>query len=213
MSAAKRTPRDERRRRLGQNFLQPDFADSLVAEAGITPGELVVEIGAGRGACTLALARRGARVVALEKDPQWADRLRHELHRQGAPHVSVLCRDALEFRLPNEPFRVFGSLPFGLTTALLRHLLDDPDTGLQRADVVVQWEVARKRATVPPTTAQSTAWTPWWVFNVGRRIPARAFRPVPRVDAAVLQVRRRTPPLLPERMAVAYGAFVRRRWQ
>ena len=48
------------------------------------------------------------------------------------------------------PFRVMGSLPFGATTALLRHLFDEPDGGLRRADLIVQWEVARKRAATPP---------------------------------------------------------------
>jgi 23S rRNA (adenine-N6)-dimethyltransferase len=213
VSAAKRTPRDERRRRLGQNFLRPDLADALVAEADVSPGELVVEIGAGRGAWTVALARRGARVVALEKDPYWADRLSREMQRRGVANVSVLCCDALACPMPAGSFRVVGSIPFGMTTALLRRLLDDPSTGLRRADLVVQWEVARKRAATPPSTILSTVWAPWWEFEVGRRVPARAFRPVPAVDAAVLRIRRRTPSLLPDRMAVAYGAFVRRHWQ
>ena len=100
-----------------------------------------------------------------------------------------------------------GSIPFGATTAILRHLLDDTRSGLVRADLVVQWEVARKRAAMPPTTLLSTTWAPWWSFDVGRRIPASAFRPVPMVDAAVLRVTRRTPPLLPEHMAGAYASL------
>lgn len=110
--------------------------------------------------------------------------------------------------------RVVGSIPFGATTAILRHLLDDaPRSGLSRADLVVQWEVARKRAVVPPSTLLSTAWAPWWCFDVGPRIPASAFRPVPAVDGGVLRVTRRVPPLLPEHLAAAYGAFVRREWK
>ncbi len=212
MSADKRTRRDGERRRLGQNFLRPDLADALVAEAAFAVGELVVEIGAGRGACTFALARRGVRVIALEKDPHWAEQLRREVSRRRAHNVSVVCRDVLGYRMPRRPFRALGSLPFGATTAILRHLLDDPGSGLRRADLVVQWEVARKRAAMPPTTMLSTAWVPWWSFAVGRRIPAGAFRPVPSVDAAVLRVTRRVPPLLPHRMADAYADFVRSQW-
>lgn len=213
MSAAKRTPRDDRRRRLGQNFLRPDHAETLVAGAGVAPGEFVVEIGAGSGACTLALARHGARVLALEKDPYWVNHLRGALGQRGQ-NVSVVCCDALDYRMPRRAFRALGSLPFGATTAFLRHLLDDPgSSGLWRADLVVQWEVARKRTASPPTTLLSVAWTPWWIFEMGPRIRARAFRPQPAVDAAVLRVIRRTPPLLPERMALAYAEFVRRQWQ
>jgi 23S rRNA (adenine-N6)-dimethyltransferase len=213
VSAAERTPRDERRRRLGQNFLRADLADALVADAAFRPGDLVVEIGPGRGACTFALARRAARVIAVEKDPAWADALRREVRRRRLRNVTVMHADALQAPLPRRPFRVFGSLPFGATTAMLRRLLGDPGGPLQRADVVVQWEVARKRAATPPSTALSTAWAPWWTFEVGRRIPARAFRPVPRVDAAMLHVARRLPPLLPVRMAAEYADFVERRWQ
>jgi 23S rRNA (adenine-N6)-dimethyltransferase len=213
VSAAGRTRRDERRRRLGQNFLRADLAEALVAESAFRPGDLVVEIGPGQGACTFALARRGVRVLAVEKDPQWADRLRREVSRRGFDNIAIVRSDVLGFRLPRHPFRVFGSLPFGATTAILRRLLDDPTTPLQRADVVVQWEVARKRAASPPTTALSTAWTPWWTFELGRRIAAAAFRPVPRVDAAVLHVTRREPPLLPTRMAEVYADFVRDQWR
>ena len=213
MSAPKRTPRDERRRRLGQNFLRPDLATGLVDEAAFEVGDLVVEIGAGRGACTFALARRGLEVIALERDPHWAEQLRRQVRRQGMAHVKVVCCDALHYEMPRLPFRAMGSLPFGATTALLRHLLDDRSSGLRRADLIVQWEVARKRAAAPPTTMLSTAWAPWWSFALGRRIPADSFRPVPSVDAAILRVVRREPPLIPDRMADAYASFVRRHWQ
>ena len=214
MSADKRTQRDERRRSLGQNFLRPERADQLVESAAFNAGDLVVEIGAGRGALTYALARRGVQVVALEKDPHWADSLRREMERRGVDGaVRVVRCDALDYRLPRRPYRVIGSLPFGATTAILRHLLDDPDSFLVRADLIVQWEVARKRALMPPSTLLSTTWAPWWSFEVVRRIPAAAFRPVPSIDAAVLRVTRRDPALLPLSMAGPYASFVRRYWQ
>ncbi|HSZ36031.1 MAG TPA: rRNA adenine N(6)-methyltransferase family protein [Acidimicrobiales bacterium] len=214
MSADKRTQRDERRRSLGQNFLQPERAEQLVDSAALVAGDLVVEIGAGRGALTYALAARGVQVVALEKDPHWADALRREVVRRGLDGlVRVVRCDALAYRMPRRPFRVIGSLPFGATTPILRHLLDDPESRLERADVIVQWEVARKRAIMPPSTLLSTTWAPWWSFEVVERIPAAAFRPVPSVDAAVLCVTRRDPPLLPPRMAVPFASFVRHQWQ
>jgi 23S rRNA (adenine-N6)-dimethyltransferase len=83
---------------------------------------------------------------------------------------------------------------------------------MHRADVIVQWEVARKRSTVPASTLRSTAWAPWWEFRLGRRIPAAEFRPVPRVDGGVLVITRRDPPVLPRSMANRYQAFVRANW-
>jgi len=104
-------------------------------------------------------------------------------------------------------------LPFAQTTAILGRLLGDSGGHLLRADVIVQWEVARKRAVMPPSTLLSTTWAPWWTFDIGRRIPATAFRPVPAVDAAVLRVTRRDPPILPTQMAGPYASFVRHQWQ
>lgn len=210
MSAHRRTPRDRRRRRLGQNFLDAATADRLVAAANFNAGELVIDIGAGLGAITFALARRGLHVIAVEPDPDWSRRLRQRAG--GNLDIRIVERDFLSVALPNEPFRVAGSLPFGRTTDILRRLLDDSETGLQRADIVVQWEVARKRAAMPPSTLLSTVWAPWWEMRLVRRIPAWEFRPVPRVDAGLLTIIRREPPLLPLAMARAYAQFVRRQW-
>ena len=212
MPARRRTARDARRRQLGQNFLEPELGHELVAGAGFRPGELVVEIGAGRGALTLALAREPIDVLAVELDPVWAERLRHALARAGCRRVRVVRADFLAFTLPARPFRVIGSLPFGSTTAICRRLFDDPRLPLERADLVVQWEVARKRASQPPASLLSTAWAPWWEFRVERHIAASAFRPVPRTDAGVLVVTRRRPTLLPPEMASDYARFVRAYW-
>lgn len=188
------------------------MARQVVANAALRPGEFVVEIGAGRGALTRALAEHPVEVVAVELDPVWAGRLRDELRRAGAGRVRVVHADFLAFALPARPFRVIGSLPFGRTTDMLRRLFDDPRAPLERADLVVQWEVAVKRTCGEPRTLLSTAWAPWWEFQLGRRIPATAFRPVPRADAGVLVATRRAPALLPPALAGAWARFVRAHW-
>jgi 23S rRNA (adenine-N6)-dimethyltransferase len=210
VSARRRTARDERRRQLGQNFLNAATADRLVEQVALRRGELVVEIGAGSGAITFALARRGVQVVAIEPDPAWCARLRERIG--AGRQIRVINGDFLAVPLPAAPFRVVGSLPFGRTTDILRRLLDDPANALHRADVIVQWEVARKRTTAPPTTLLSTQWAPWWELHLGPRIPAAEFRPAPRVDAALLTIIRRDPPVLPASMALPYADFVRRTW-
>lgn len=190
----------------------PELAAELVAGLELRPGELVVEIGAGAGAWTEALVRGGAEVVAVELDPEWAARLRARFGPGGPTRIRVVEADFLALPLPARPFRVVGSVPFGATTQILRRLFDDPVSALVRADLVVQWEVARKRAESPPQTLLSTAWAPWWEFALGPRLPAGSFRPVPSVDAALLRATRRAPALLPPALARDYAAFVRARW-
>jgi 23S rRNA (adenine-N6)-dimethyltransferase len=194
-----------RRRVLSQNFLVDRHAiEGLVDGSGAGEGDLVLDIGAGNGLISQALARRGAGVLAIERDPALAERLRA---RFGTwPSVTVVEADVLTAPLPTEPFRVVANIPFGITTKILRRLLDDD--GLTRADVIVQAEVARKRGTGGRGTLLNACWEPWFEFGTGARIPAIAFRPRPRVDAAILIIVRRDPPILDPALRRDYTQFV-----
>lgn len=212
--SAKRTSRDTRRRTFGQNFLVDRHEiRRLINAVGPKPGDLVVEIGPGRGALTVPLARRGCRVIAIEADPVWANQLRLQLARMGLGDlVEVMHADFRSVELPEAPFQVVSSPPFGLTTVLFEHLFDRPAVGPWRADLLIQYEVARKRAAAPPTSLRSGAWAPWWQFELGHVVPSAAFRPAPRVDAALLTIRRRDPPLLPEWLAPRLRELLRPGW-
>jgi 23S rRNA (adenine-N6)-dimethyltransferase len=212
VSAEQRTSRGERRRQLGQNFLRSEFAEHLVDRAAFGPGDFVVEVGPGLGAFTAALARRGVRVLAVELDAGLARKLPARLGPGLQDRVRVVSGDFLSCPLPEHPFRVLGSIPFARTTEILRRLLEDPRQRLVRADLVVQWEVARKRAARPPSTLLSAIWAPWWEFELVCRIPAREFAPIPHVDAGLVTVVRRREPLLPIAMAGRYARFVRAHW-
>jgi 23S rRNA (adenine-N6)-dimethyltransferase len=93
---------------------------------------------------------------------------------------------------------------------LLRLLLDDPRTPLIRADLVVEWEVARKRGAVWPSSVLGATWGAWYALSVTRRLPPEAFAPRPSVPAGVLRVERRSEPLVPVDDVARYRAFVRR---
>ena len=179
----------------------------------VLAGELVLDLGAGTGALTIPLAKAGARVVAVETDPIWAQRLTGHLADIGlADGVEVVVGDILTAPLPSEPYRVLSSPPFGITTAVMRRLFDRPEHGPFRADLLVQWQVARKRSRMPPSTLLSTIWAPWWETTIVERVPKKAFAPVPRVDAGWLAVTRRHPSLLPSGLAPGYARFLRAEW-
>jgi 23S rRNA (adenine-N6)-dimethyltransferase len=183
------------------------LAAALVADSGVDAGDLVLDLGAGAGALTRPLSGRAGRVWAVELDAPLA----RELERRFAgTNVRVVHGDATQLRWPDEPFKVVANVPFDRTTAILRRLLDDPSVPLVAAELVVQWEVAVKRAALWPSTLASVYWGGWHRFELVRRLTRCAFAPEPDVDAGVLRIRRRAEPLVPEAERRAYGRFVRR---
>ena len=199
---------------LGQHFLgSAHLATRLIADAGIDRDQRVVDLGAGTGVLTAAIAGRAAAVLAVEIDPALAVGLARRF--EHAANVTVVRADARDVALPLNPYRVVANPPFGHTAAILRRLLDDPGGGLVRADLIVQWQGARHRARVSdgaPADLLGATWAPWWHFARGRRLPAASFRPRPAVDAAVLTITRRDPPGLPGGEFGRYAAFLGRRW-
>jgi 23S rRNA (adenine-N6)-dimethyltransferase len=180
------------------------LAEAIVADAGIAPGDLVVDVGAGSGMLTAPLLAAGARVRALEPDRRLAARL-----RRSCPEADVVEADALVASWPREPFRVVANLPFLHAAAICRSLLGNPAIPLRGADVIVEWDFAAKRGRLWPSTAQTVVWSAWHELTVVRRIEPRAFAPVPSVAAGVLRARRRERPLVAPRDATRYEAFVR----
>jgi 23S rRNA (adenine-N6)-dimethyltransferase len=178
-----------------------------VADARVECSELVLDLGAGTGRLTDELARTGARVWAIELDAVFAASLRRRF--AATPNVRVMERDLRAFPLPCEPFRVVANVPFGVTTAILRRLLDDPRVPLTRADVIVEWDLAKKRAACWPSTLLGVCWGAWYELTLVRRLPRGCFEPAPSVDAAVLRITRRPEPLVPIHEFRAFEAFVR----
>ena len=179
-------------------------------EAGVAPGDHVVDIGAGTGVITSALADVGATVTALEADPALATVLERRFDGRA---VTVVRGDAMRWAWPAEPFSVVSNLPFTGSGAILRGLLRDPRCGLAHAHVIVQWEFAEKHAAVWPTTMRSAYWRAWFDVGIAARLARSVFSPVPRVDAAVLRIARRDRPLVALAEHDAYRRFLERAFE
>lgn len=187
---------------LGQNDLVDSAVIRAVVEAAAARPGPIVELAAGTGRITVPLAGLGRPLTAVELDPRRVDTLR----RRVGPRVHVRHDDLLSTPLPPRPHVVVANLPFHVTTAALRRLLADPNG--TRLVLIVQWEVARRRAGIGNASLLTASWWPWFEFRVDRRIPSRAFRPRPAVDAGLLLVDRRSVPLVPARERFAYQRWV-----
>lgn len=171
------------RRGWGWHPLVDSWAARIVADAGVRPGELVVDAGAGTGALTRHLVAAGARVIAVELHPGRAETLRSRF-----PGVTVVQADIAAFRWPHRPFRVVSSPPFHAGGELLRALLA-PGSRCRAADLVLQRAVVRRY--VEGRAPGAGRWLRGWDLTYGRSLPRAAFRPPPQVDSSVLVIRRR----------------------
>jgi 23S rRNA (adenine-N6)-dimethyltransferase len=173
--------------RWGWHQLADRWARRLVDDAGVRPGDLVVDVGAGTGAITRHLVERGARVIAVELHPARAAALRTAFARDD---VVVVRADAADLRLPRRPFSVVANPPFSVTTALLGRLLHQR-SHLLSADLVVPRHTAARWAGGRGRDARR--WSASYEARMGRGVPRSAFHPPPPAEVAVLTLRRRSP--------------------
>lgn len=204
--AERRASRASVRRAPGRHLLVRRVVDDLVEDSGVGPGDLVLDLGAGTGRITDALRRRGADVIALELDETFGRALIARF--AGQDGVTVTIADARAVALPERPFRVVANLPFTGSGAILDRLLD-PRGSLVRADVVLEWDAARKRAEVWPSTCRGVIASAFFALAIDRRLPPACFEPPPAVAAAVLTVARRARPRIAPAEADRYAGFVR----
>jgi 16S rRNA (adenine1518-N6/adenine1519-N6)-dimethyltransferase len=177
-------------RRLGQHFLRPASVERLLGVVAPRPDDVFLEIGPGRGALTLPLAARAARVVAVELDA----RLAEGLEAQAPPNVQVVRGDALKVdlgALVPRGARLVGNLPYYVSSPLLRRALELRGHA-RDAHLMVQYEVAR-RVVAPPGSKEygvlSVFFGLWADVDAPLRFPPGAFLPPPKVDSALLRVR------------------------
>lgn len=191
---------------LGQNFLvHSGSADKIANWAGVQEGEWVLEIGPGLGALTEALARKQAKVIAVEKDRGLVKLLRDRFPKDP-PWKHLHHMDALKFSwseptLPtDEKIRVVSNLPYSVSTPLLEKLLEGKSR-ISSMSLLLQKEVA-DRVCAPPNSENYGRLSIWiqtlCEVEKGPKISPGSFYPVPDVDSVLLRLTPRDKPLVEE---------------
>jgi 16S rRNA (adenine1518-N6/adenine1519-N6)-dimethyltransferase len=201
------------KKRYGQHFLQPAWADKLVAAIDPRADEWFVEIGPGPGALTLRLAPKVAGVTAIELDADLVSLLRPQV----PPNVTLVQADFLDVDLasvgPRRAFRVAGNLPYNVSSPILFALIAAYRRGIAMVDatLMLQREVAARIAARPGTREYGVL-SIFVQLHADVRpvlsLPPGAFRPVPQVHSSVVNLRFRAPSVsIPDE--VAFEAMVR----
>ncbi len=200
--------------RLGQNFLaDPNLLEAIVRDAALEPGEVVLEVGPGEGALTARLASRVARVHAIEIDRGLEAVLAPLAERSN---VNLLWADAMRVdlgALDPPPSAMVANLPYAVATpVLLRTIRELPS--LRSWTVMVQREIADRLRARPATRSYGS---PSVIAQLAcevslvRTVDPAVFRPRPRVQSAILALRRVGPGAEEELRELVRAAFAHRR--
>ena len=115
----------------------------LIGHSNLKKRDLVIEIGAGSGVITSALSHRVKKVIAVEPDPDTAQKLRENLKKHQIENVEVVEQNFLDFELPSEPYKVFSNPPFHLSSAIV-HKLIEADNPPEAFYLILQKQFALK---------------------------------------------------------------------
>ena len=191
------------RRALGQNFVvDPNTVRRIARIADIGRNDHVVEIGAGLGSLTAALAETGASIVAYEVDTGLIPPLKETV--AGYSNVEVVHADVTEIDWTNElsgadDWVLVANLPYNIATPLVIGLLDDVPA-VKRMLVMVQKEVGERFVASPRTPAYGSVTVKinyWAEARIAGLVPPTVFLPRPNVDSALVSITRRDRPAVP----------------
>jgi 16S rRNA (adenine1518-N6/adenine1519-N6)-dimethyltransferase len=189
------------RRDLGQNFVaDPNTVRKIAALAQVGPGDCVVEIGAGLGSLTVALAETGAHVTAVEVDHGLVPVLREVV--AGLPNVRVVEADATaldwsDLLAGHDKWTLVANLPYNIATPLVADLLDAVPA-ITTMLVMVQKEAAQRFAAGPGSKvygAVSVKVAYWGTARLVGQVPASVFVPRPNVESALVRIERGPQPV------------------
>ncbi|GIN12476.1 ribosomal RNA small subunit methyltransferase A [Shouchella clausii] len=191
----------------GQHFMHNKrLLKEIVDKAEVSVRDTVLELGAGKGALTTILSERANQVLAIEYDQKCIEALQWKL--VGSKNVSILHQDIMKVTLPTEPFVVVSNIPYAITTAIMKMLLNNPKNKLQRGAIVMEKGAAKRFTSVSPKDAYVMAWHMWFDIHYERGISRSAFSPPPKVDSALVRIVRKPHPLFPYKEAKAMHDFL-----
>ena len=187
-----RPPPPRAKKSLAQHFLvDRRVLGRIVKAAEVSPSDLVVEVGPGRGSLTRELAKRAGRLVAVELDEALSERLSEEF--AGQPNVRVVAADAREVDLdtltpPGSRYKVVANLPYYAASPIVRRFLE-AERHPEMMVVMLQRQVAENMAARPGKMGLlSVAIQVYGKARIVCNVPPKAFRPAPRVGSAVVRI-------------------------
>jgi 16S rRNA (adenine1518-N6/adenine1519-N6)-dimethyltransferase len=205
-----------RRKSLGQHFLHDKgVLQRIIQVIDPQPEEIIIEIGAGKGALTFYLTKTEAKIIAIEKDKT----LVPHLTKHSFPNLTVLENDALKVKfgelLQGRAGKIVGNLPYAISTPLMFKVLEEKEC-VSSCVFLLQQEVAQRICARPGTKKYaplSILFQNDFEAQLHFRVRAASFSPPPRVESELLSLRKRVEPLSKIPHQEGFSKFLKRAFQ
>src|SRR3989344_5958536 len=202
------------KKHLGQNFLtNKGIISKIIKSARLNADDVVLEIGPGHGALTFELARACKKVIAIEKDRGLSALLKEKLAQEKIGNVEIIDADILEFlstrhSLLTTRYSVVANIPYYLTSALIRRLLELPNVP-ENIFLTIQKEVAQRICALGGKESLLSLSVKFYANpKIHFYISRGSFAPPPKVDSAFIEItpKKLPPPVAPERFFIVLKA-------
>lgn len=178
----------------GQHLLyNKGLLKDIVNIAHISESDLVLELGAGKGALTNVLSNRARKILAVEYDQKFI----RKLQQLEMKNTVIIQQDILKISLPRKPFVVVSNIPYAITTPIMKMLLNKPSSGFQRGVIVMEKGAAKRFTSNFVKDPYIITWRMWFDIRYVKGISRKNFSPPPRVDSAMITINRKAKPIVP----------------
>lgn len=178
----------------GQHLLNnKEVIKDIINIARISKGDLVLELGAGKGAITNDLSNRARKVLAVEYDQKFIKKL----DQLELKNTVIIKQDILKISLPREPFIVVSNIPYAITTPIMKKLLNNPLSSFQRGVLLMEKGAAKRFTSNYVKDPYVIAWRMWFDIRYVKGISRKNFSPPPKVDSAMVKINRKANPIVP----------------
>ncbi|MFN2744005.1 MULTISPECIES: 23S ribosomal RNA methyltransferase Erm [Bacillus] len=188
--SGKKRSREEPPNFSGQHLMyNKKLLNEIVDRANVSQHETVLELGAGKGALTTILSQRAGKVLAVEYDQKFVDILKRKTAQNA--NTKIIHQDIMKIHLPREKFVVVSNIPYAITTAIMKMLLNNPSNRFQRGIIVMEKGAARRFTSNSVKNFYVLVWKMWYDIRLVQVISKENFSPPPKVDSALVMITRK----------------------
>lgn len=187
----------------GQHLMSnKKLLNEIIERANINSSDIVLELGAGKGALTSLLANSAGKVLAVEYDLKYVEILKKKTAQNI--NTQIIHKDIMKVFLPDEHFVVVSNIPYSITTPIMKMLLNNPSSGFQKGVIVMEKGAAKRFTSKSVKDSYVLAWRMWFDIHYIKDISRNNFSPPPKVDSAMVLITRRKEPIVQKKYYLAF---------